>query len=112
MVKTLLNLSPTGSASVSEATSRSETPVGTGSSVGNAGASKRGRKGRRKGPHLTGRSPKLQFKCVGYLKEDHGQVNKLFLTNTFSLPYDIVFYCKALIHANTYRVIQLKWDKL
>jgi len=62
-----------GSASVSEATSRSETPVGTGSSVGNAGASKRGRKGRRKGPHLTGRSPKLQFKCVGYLKEDHGQ---------------------------------------
>merc|ERR1712223_2071384 len=67
-----------GSASVSEATSRSETPVGTGSSVGNAGASKRGRKGRRKGPHLTGRSPKLQFKCVGYLKEDHGQVNKLF----------------------------------
>jgi len=62
-----------GSASVSEATSRSETPVGTGSTVGNAGASKRGRKGRRKGPHLTGRSPKLQFKCVGYLKEDHGQ---------------------------------------
>lgn len=62
-----------GSASVSEATSRSETPVGTGSSAANAGASKRGRKGRRKGPHLTGRSPKLQFKCVGFLKEDHGQ---------------------------------------
>ena len=62
-----------GSASISEATSRSETPIGTGS-VGNVGVSKRGRKGRRKGPHLTGRSPKLQFKCVGFLKEDHGQV--------------------------------------
>ena len=59
-----------GSTSVSEATSRSETPVGTSS----VNVSRRPRKGRRKGPHVMGRSSKLQYKCVGFLKEDHGQV--------------------------------------
>ena len=62
-----------GSTSVSEATSRSETPVGTGSS--NAPI-RRGRKGRRKGSHMLGRSPKLSYKYAGFLKEDHGQVFK------------------------------------
>ena len=61
-----------GSTSVSEATSRSETPVGTGSN--NTGVVRRGRKGRRKGSHLLGRSPKLSYKYAGFLKEDHGQV--------------------------------------
>lgn len=66
-----------GSTSVSEATSRSETPVGTGSN--NTGVVRRGRKGRRKGSHLLGRSPKLSYKYAGFLKEDHGQVKLITL---------------------------------
>ena len=65
-----------GSTSVSEATSRSETPLGGGPTVQGSttgGTTKRGRKNRRKGHHSTGRSSKLQYRCVGFLKEDHGQ---------------------------------------
>ena len=40
--------------------------------TGTSGTSKRGRKNRRKG-QSTGRSSKLQYRCVGFLKEDHGQ---------------------------------------
>jgi len=66
-----------GSTSVSEATSRSETPLGGGPTVQGSSSTgtstKRGRKNRRKGHHSTGRSSKLQYRCVGFLKEDHGQ---------------------------------------
>ena len=65
---------------MSEATSRSETPVGTGSN--NTGVVRRGRKGRRKGSHLLGRSPKLSYKYAGFLKEDHGQVYLISLLST------------------------------
>ena len=53
-----------GSASVSEATSRSETPLGTGpgGQGTSAGGAKRNRKNRRKGHNQAGRTSKLQYK--------------------------------------------------
>jgi polycomb protein EED len=63
-----------GSTSISEATSRSETPVGTASGQANApGNARKGRRGRRKGTNSTARNPKFQYKCSGFMKEDHGQ---------------------------------------